>query len=158
MTASLKDASPADFSSLGLSEPLLRAIADAGYQQPTPIQARSIPPILDGQDLIGCAQTGTGKTAAFVLPAIERLCQSHVATTPSPRRELPAAAESPRRPHHPSHHHQRHAAPQRDIRMLILAPTRELANQIADCVRDYGRHTPLRSTVIFGGVSQERQV
>ncbi len=113
------------FSELGLAEPLLRAISEEGYQTPTPIQVAAIPPVLSGRDLIGCAQTGTGKTAAFALPLLQTLASQPRARSP---------------------------------RALIVSPTRELAAQIgADC-RAYGRHLPLSGTVIFGGVSQEKQV
>ena len=113
------------FDELGLAEPLLRAIREEGYQTPTPIQVAAIPPVLSGRDLIGCAQTGTGKTAAFALPLLQTLAGQ-------PRARAPRA--------------------------LIVSPTRELAAQIgADC-RAYGRHLPLSGTVIFGGVSQEKQV
>ena len=118
------------FRSLQLSAPLIRALADEGYSTPTPIQVKAIPPALLGRDLLGCAQTGTGKTAAFALPILHRLS---------------AAASSPQRAT---------TAP----RALILAPTRELASQISESFRTYGRHAPLRSTVIFGGVSQVHQV
>src|SRR5947207_7814591 len=116
------------FSELRLSEPILRAVAGEGYSVPTPIQTQSIPHVLAGADLLGCAQTGTGKTAAFALPILDRLFRSRV-------------ANEGRAP----------------IRALVLAPTRELAAQIADGFRDYGRYTGLRSAVIFGGVSQYRQ-
>ncbi|HEU5060246.1 MAG TPA: DEAD/DEAH box helicase [Kofleriaceae bacterium] len=113
------------FDELGLAEPLLRAIREEGYQTPTPIQTQAIPPVLSGRDLIGCAQTGTGKTAAFALPLLQTLAGQ-------PRARAPRA--------------------------LVVSPTRELAAQIgADC-RAYGRHLPLSGTVIFGGVSQEKQV
>lgn len=115
------------FADLGLAEPLLRALAAEGYDEPTPIQIHAIPPLLSGRDLLGCAQTGTGKTAAFALPILQRL-----------------AAAPPVR--------------QRVIRALILSPTRELASQIEERFRAYGRHLSLRSTVIFGGVGQSPQV
>ena len=115
------------FESLGLSAPLLRALAGEGYTVPTPIQAKAIPHVLAGRDLFGCAQTGTGKTAAFALPLIERMLAD-------------------RRP----------AAPRR-CRTLVLAPTRELASQIYDSFRAYGRHAGLKAAVIFGGVSQRPQ-
>ncbi len=115
------------FADLGLAEPLLRALAAEGYDEPTPIQIHAIPPLLSGRDLLGCAQTGTGKTAAFALPILQRL-----------------AAAPPAR--------------QRVIRALILSPTRELASQIEERFRAYGRHLSLRSTVIFGGVGQSPQV
>jgi ATP-dependent RNA helicase RhlE len=116
------------FSSLGLAEPLLRALRDEGYTSPTPIQLRAIPPALAGQDLLGCAQTGTGKTAAFALPIIQRLSQHALTAQPRP------------------------------IRCLVLTPTRELAAQIHDSFRAYGRHVRIAHTVIFGGVGQHPQV
>jgi len=116
------------FASLGLAEPLLRALSACGYDTPTPIQAQAIPSLLKGRDLLGCAQTGTGKTAAFALPVLQRL----------------AAAPIPRGP--------------RRIRALVLTPTRELATQIGDSFAAYGQHLPLRHQVIFGGVNQNPQV
>lgn len=115
-----------NFDSIGLIDPLRRALRDSGYETPTPIQAQAIPALLAGRDILGCAQTGTGKTAAFALPIIQRL-------NASPRRGT---------------------AP----RALVLAPTRELAVQIADSFRTYGRHTKVSGTTIFGGVSQFHQV
>ena len=116
------------FDSLGLSEPLLRALAAENYTQPTPIQIRAIPALLAGRDLLGVAQTGTGKTAAFGLPVLQRLAASD--TRPAPR----------------------------GARALILAPTRELAIQIDQSLKTYGRHLNLRQAVILGGVNQTRQV
>jgi len=115
------------FDALNLSRPILRAIAEEGYQAPTPIQAEAIPHVLLGRDLMGCAQTGTGKTAAFALPILQRLAA--------------APADSPR-----------------PIRALVLTPTRELASQVHEAFRAYGRHTRLRTTVVYGGVSQGSQV
>ncbi|HWB50458.1 MAG TPA: DEAD/DEAH box helicase [Stellaceae bacterium] len=115
------------FSDLGLSAPLLEAIAAEGYALPTPIQSQAIPPVLAGRDLCGIAQTGTGKTAAFALPILQRL------------------AGASRRP-----------AP-RTCRALVLSPTRELASQIADNFRAYGVGMPLSTAVVFGGVSVGRQ-
>ncbi|MBV9061809.1 MAG: DEAD/DEAH box helicase [Alphaproteobacteria bacterium] len=116
------------FSQLGLSEPLCRALAAEDYTYPTPIQAQAIPRLLDGRDLLGIAQTGTGKTAAFALPILQKLSKP----------QLPVGARSA------------HA--------LILAPTRELAIQIGESFRIYGKHTGLRHTVILGGVGQPQQV
>ncbi len=116
------------FAQLGLSEPILRALASENYTQPTPIQLRAIPALLTGRDLLGIAQTGTGKTAAFGLPLLQRL-----------------AAASTR-------------VEARGTRALILAPTRELAVQIDVSLKTYGKHLGLRSTVILGGVSQHGQV
>ncbi|HEY3965074.1 MAG TPA: DEAD/DEAH box helicase [Planctomycetaceae bacterium] len=117
------------FTDLGLAEPILRAITAEGYTTPTPIQEKSIPVVLEGKDLFGCAQTGTGKTAAFALPILHRLWS---------KRPAPGSG--------------------RKIRVLVLSPTRELAAQIEESFCAYGRNTPLRNTVIYGGVSQNPQV
>jgi ATP-dependent RNA helicase RhlE len=114
------------FSELGLSEALTRAVADQGYTTPTPIQREAIPLVLAGGDLLAGAQTGTGKTAGFVLPLLQRL-----STQPAP------TARGPRKP----------------VRALILTPTRELAAQVEASVRTYGRHLKISSLAIFGGVS-----
>ncbi|MCC5794629.1 MAG: DEAD/DEAH box helicase [Chromatiales bacterium] len=115
------------FENLGLAPELLRAIHSQDYNEPTPVQQAAIPPVLAGRDLIARAQTGTGKTAAFTLPLLQRL-----------------AANKPQGGRRP--------------RALILAPTRELAAQVAESVRTYGEHLPLRSCVIFGGVSINPQI
>jgi len=119
------------FAELGLRPELLRAVAEAGYTQPTPIQAQAIPVILDGRDVMGGAQTGTGKTAGFALPILQKL--------------LPQANTSPSPARHP-------------VRALILAPTRELAIQVEESVKTYGKHTGLRSTCVFGGVDIKQQL
>ena len=116
------------FTELKLSAPLLQALATEGYETPTPIQAQAIPPLLEGRDLLGIAQTGTGKTAAFALPLLQRL-------TPTDRRAGP-----------------------RSVRALILTPTRELCVQILDSFRTYGRHLRLSRAAVYGGVSQGPQV
>ena len=116
------------FSGLDLIEPIQRAVAAEGYDAPTPIQTKSIPPLLAGRDLMGVAQTGTGKTAAFALPLLQRLADTGGRATPG--------------------------AP----RALILAPTRELAGQIGDFFRAYGRHLRIRGTVVFGGAPLAPQV
>ena len=116
------------FSDLGLAKPLLKALAEENYTTPTPIQAQAIPSVLTGQDLLGIAQTGTGKTAAFALPILQRL-------------------DADRRP-----------APRRGCRALVLAPTRELASQIAESFRTYGRHMGFSVAVVFGGVKYGPQV
>jgi len=110
------------FSTLGLSAELLRAVTDKGYGEPTPIQLKAIPVILEGRDILAGAQTGTGKTAGFTLPLLQRL-----------------SAQAP-------------SAERRSLRALILTPTRELAAQVEESVRTYGKHLPLKSTVVFGGV------
>jgi ATP-dependent RNA helicase RhlE len=116
------------FKDLGLAKPLLTALADEGYVTPTPIQAQAIPGVLSGKDLLGIAQTGTGKTAAFALPILHRL-----AADPKP-------------------------APRRGCRVLVLSPTRELASQIAESFRTYGRHLGFSVAVVFGGVKYGPQV
>ena len=115
-----------NFTDLKLPKPILRALEETGYDTPTPIQEKAIPPALQGRDVLGCARTGTGKTCAFAAPILARL-------SASPRREHP-------------------------IRALVLTPTRELALQNQQCFEAYGKHLPLRSTVIFGGVGQAPQV
>ncbi len=119
----MKDESLTQFSDLGLVETLLRALREEGYTTPTPIQAQSIPPLLQGRDLLGIAQTGTGKTAAFALPIIQRLLAN-------PQRAEPGY-----------------------VRALVLAPTRELAAQIAESFRAYGRFARIQVACIVGGVS-----
>ncbi len=116
------------FENLGLAPELLRAVREQGYEQPTPIQRQAIPVVLAGRDLLAGAQTGTGKTAGFTLPLLQRL-----AAGPRPEGR-------------------------RAVRALILTPTRELAAQVHESVRDYGRHLPLRSTVVFGGVGIHPQI
>jgi len=111
-----------------LIEPLQRAVAEEGYSIPTPIQEQAIPHLLEGKDILGCAQTGTGKTAAFTLPLLQEMCQTNI-TPPKGR-----------------------------PRALILTPTRELAAQIGDSIATYGRHVRVSHTVIFGGVGQNPQV
>lgn len=130
------------FESLSLSEPLQRSLKNAGYEDATLIQEKAIPEVLKGRDLIGCAQTGTGKTAAFSLPTLQQLIDS----TPEQPEETNQGGRRKQR------------GPRRPIRSLILAPTRELAQQISDSLSKYGRFTKLRHTVIYGGVKQGRQV
>ncbi|MBI1731454.1 MAG: DEAD/DEAH box helicase [Gammaproteobacteria bacterium] len=122
------------FESLGLRAELLRAVSEQGYSEPTPIQEQAIPTILAGRDLLAGAQTGTGKTAGFTLPLLQRLL-----ATPS------AAGETKEKGWRP-------------VRALILAPTRELAAQVRDSVATYGRYLPLRSTAVFGGVNIKPQI
>ena len=116
------------FADLGLAEPLLRAVIDTGYEHPTPIQAQAIPQVIQGGDLLAAAQTGTGKTAGFTLPILHRLLQD-------PKKGKPGQP-----------------------RVLILTPTRELTAQVEESVRTYGRHTALRSMVMFGGVNINPQI
>ena len=118
---------PRRFSDLNLIQPLLANVAREGYEVATPVQSQAIPPILEGRDLLASAPTGTGKTAAFVLPTLQRLVEN------------PPAKNRP-------------------VRALVLSPTRELAQQIADALAAYGRGLPLRHTVIYGGVGQNPQV
>jgi ATP-dependent RNA helicase RhlE len=119
------------FADLNLLPELLKAVAEQGYTEPTPIQAQAIPLVLQGRDVLGGAQTGTGKTAGFTLPLLQRLAR-HANASASPAR-------------HP-------------VRALILTPTRELAAQVEESVRTYGKYVPLRSTVVFGGVDIKPQV
>jgi len=124
------------FSDLGLAPELLRAVAENAYTEPTPIQARAIPAVLDGRDVLAGAQTGTGKTAAFVLPILQKLAGLGSTTTPiggvNPDRRAP--------------------------RSLVLTPTRELAAQIAESARTYGKYAPVRVQVVFGGVNINPQI
>jgi ATP-dependent RNA helicase RhlE len=116
------------FTDLGLAQPLLKALTAEGYTQPTPIQAQAIPHVMLGKDLLGIAQTGTGKTAAFALPILHRL------------------AANPQK------------APRRGARVLVLSPTRELASQIAESFRSYGRHMGITVAVVFGGAKYNPQI
>jgi ATP-dependent RNA helicase RhlE len=123
------------FQDLKLIEPLLKAVQEEGYTTPTPIQAQAIPIILERKDLLGCAQTGTGKTAAFAIPMLQLLCEDAAGV----KQDTSLRAQRP-------------------IKALILTPTRELAIQIADSFGAYGRHTGMEHLVIFGGVPQQSQV
>ena len=118
------------FSDLSLIDPILKALAEEGYTTPTPIQEQAIPTLLNRRDLLGCAQTGTGKTAAFAIPILQLLDEERSKNPNAPRR----------------------------IKTLVMTPTRELAIQIAESFGAYGRYLKLRHTVIFGGVSQHSQV
>ncbi|MCC7203482.1 MAG: DEAD/DEAH box helicase [Phycisphaeraceae bacterium] len=135
------------FSDLGLAEPILRAVAAEGYTVATPIQTQAIPHVLAGRDLLGCAQTGTGKTAAFALPILHRLSEGA------------SGHDHAARPHasHPSTRRAPHVT-NRTPRCLVLCPTRELAAQIHESFRAYGRHAHLKAAVIYGGVGQNPQV
>ncbi|MDM5263476.1 DEAD/DEAH box helicase [Sulfurovum sp. XTW-4] len=116
------------FTNLGLSEPLLKAIKEQGYDTPTPIQQKAIPVVIEGKDVLAAAQTGTGKTAGFTLPLLEKLSR----TQPNMQKK--------------------------QIRALVLTPTRELAAQVAESIKTYGKHLPYTSTVIFGGVGINPQL
>ena len=120
------------FSELGLSESLVRAVSEHGYTTPTAIQAQAIPVVIQGGDLLAGAQTGTGKTAGFTLPLLERLLRKEIVP--------------------------KNKTDKRKIRVLVLTPTRELAAQVEESVRTYGKHTPLNSGVIFGGVGINPQI
>ena len=119
------------FSDLGLHKGIIKALTKSGYTTPTPIQAQAIPVVLTGKDVMGAAQTGTGKTAAFSLPLLQRLMR-HENASASPAR-------------HP-------------VRALVLLPTRELADQVAQQIALYAKHTKLRSTVVFGGMDMKPQI
>ncbi|TDR32022.1 DEAD/DEAH box helicase [Hydromonas duriensis] len=129
MTQSAAPAAP-HFSNFNLDARILRAIEESGYTTPTPIQAQAIPVVLNGQDVMGSAQTGTGKTASFVLPILQNI--------------LPLASSSTSPARHP-------------VRALVLCPTRELAVQVADNAQKYAKHTPIRSAVVFGGMDIKSQ-
>ncbi len=116
------------FKEIGLIEPIIRALDKLGYTQPTPIQEQSIPILLQGKDLLGCAQTGTGKTAAFAIPILQRM-----------------------------HQNKQNISGKRKIKTLVVTPTRELAIQIEESFSEYGKYTGLYNTVIFGGVKQGAQ-
>ncbi|MBC5625280.1 DEAD/DEAH box helicase [Clostridium sp. NSJ-49] len=116
------------FKDLNIIEPILKAIEESGYEKPTPIQEQSIPSILGGRDILGCAQTGTGKTAAFSIPILQRISEEKMVNN------------------------------ERVLKALIVAPTRELAIQIGENVATYSKHLDIKSTVIFGGVNQSSQV
>ncbi|GHV56951.1 DEAD/DEAH box helicase [Bacteroidia bacterium] len=115
------------FKELSIMEPVLKALLEKGYEIPTPIQEQAIPPVLNKRDILGLAQTGTGKTAAFAIPIIQHLYQD------------------------------KNPANRKGIKALILTPTRELAIQISECIHDYAKYTSIRHTVIFGGVKQQAQ-
>jgi ATP-dependent RNA helicase RhlE len=138
------------FDQLGLSPELLRAVADEGYTEPTPVQREAIPHVLAGRDLLAGAQTGTGKTAAFVLPIIQYLHRTRAAAPSGAtgNRPAPGAAQSSRRAP---------ATSRPPVRVLVMVPTRELAIQVEESVRTYGAHRPIRSTTVYGGVGFEPQ-
>ena len=127
----MSSTTPQSFAELGLRPEILRAVAEAGYTTPTPIQLQAIPLILEGLDVMGGAQTGTGKTAGFALPILQKL--------------MPLANASPSPARHP-------------VRALILTPTRELAIQVEEAIATYGKYSGLRSTVVYGGVDIRQQL
>src|SRR6059036_3100782 len=129
-TGDLQPAAPARFDTLPLDAKLLRAVADQGYTTMTPIQAKAIPIVLAGRDVMGAAQTGTGKTAAFSLPLLHKMLP-HENASMSPAR-------------HP-------------VRALVITPTRELADQVADNITGYASHSKLRVAVVFGGIDMKPQ-
>src|SRR5204863_3211389 len=128
------------FDNLGLAPELLRAVADSGYTEPTPVQTETIPLVLAGRDVLANAQTGTGKTAAFVLPILQIL---H-GTRPQPHL-APPGNNRPK------------GSTGLPIRCLVLTPTRELALQVEESVRTYGARRPIRSTTVYGGVGYANQ-
>ncbi|MGH8663164.1 MAG: DEAD/DEAH box helicase [Burkholderiales bacterium] len=130
-TATAPQSTAATFDALELIPELLRAVAEQGYTEPTPIQRQAIPAVLARRDIMGSAQTGTGKTASFALPILQLLAP-HASTSPSPAR-------------HP-------------VRALVLTPTRELAVQVFESFQGYGKHVPLRTTVVYGGVDMNPQI
>ncbi|MCB9854581.1 MAG: DEAD/DEAH box helicase [Phycisphaerales bacterium] len=152
------------FEDLRLIEPLLRAVRAEGYETPTPIQVKAIPVVLEGRDVLGCAQTGTGKTAAFALPVLQRLTErsAHAPAKAESADPEPATIRSrrntDRRPDPRRSHRTDEPASRRPIRAVVLCPTRELAQQIHASFVTYGRHTRIRATAIFGGVNQGSQV
>ncbi|MBM3347593.1 MAG: DEAD/DEAH box helicase, partial [Betaproteobacteria bacterium] len=139
--AAVTTTAAAGFAALGLTPELLRAVAEQGYTDPTPIQVKAIPPILAGRDLLGAAQTGTGKTAGFTLPMLQRLSAGPADRNPRRQGSGANGAHAPRLP-----------------RALVLVPTRELAAQVQDSIRTYGKHLRLTSTTIYGGVGFQPQV
>ena len=146
------------FSDLGLDAALLRAVSEKSYTTPTPIQARAIPAVLAGRDVLAGAQTGTGKTAAFVLPMLQQLAGLGAGNaTPGAHAASPAASADASAAL-PAAAGSRPPVRQRAPRALVLAPTRELAAQIADSARTYGKYVPVRVQVVFGGVSINPQI
>ncbi|MCD8071908.1 MAG: DEAD/DEAH box helicase [Alistipes sp.] len=140
------------FNELNITEPILKAVSEKGYTEPTPIQVQAIPVVLEGKDIFGIAQTGTGKTAAFAIPILQKLAQSEPAAAPAEEDEEQAPNRRDRR----GRRHGRGRS-QKPVRALILTPTRELAIQISECFTEYGKYTGLHHTAIFGGVKQAPQ-
>jgi ATP-dependent RNA helicase RhlE len=154
------------FDELEIAEPILRAVREKGYDEPTPIQQQAIPVVAHGQDIFGIAQTGTGKTAAFAIPIIQTLWKNkvrdaHEAGAEDPVAEVSGTENRPgnssrRRKDRRGRNHGKPTDP-RVIRALVITPTRELALQIDECFADYGKYTGLRHAAIFGGVKQGPQ-
>lgn len=146
------------FNELNIAEPILKAVGEKGYTEATPIQQQGIPVAISGRDVLGIAQTGTGKTAAFAIPIIQQLWMSRQEETLVPQEQVNTLSTGKvlRRKDRRGRHHGKAEEP-RPIQALVLTPTRELALQISDCFADYGKHTDLRHTVIFGGVKQGAQ-
>ncbi len=144
------------FNELDIVEPILKAVREIGYDEPTPIQERTIPVIMRGKDVFGIARTGTGKTAAFAIPILQKLMEERDAANEK-NNEITAKDRNV------AEHEQRNGKKcgikkdNRPIKALILTPTRELASQINDCFSDYGKYTGMRHTAIFGGVKQNAQ-
>jgi ATP-dependent RNA helicase RhlE len=132
------------FQALKLHESILKAIVEKGYETPTPIQAQAIPSILESKDILGCAQTGTGKTAAFCIPILQKLIESNIQNAVKNNKDHGKSAKATRS--------------LRPIRSLILSPTRELAIQIGENLKYYGKYTGLTSTVVCGGMSKIKQI
>ncbi len=160
------------FESLGLRAEILRAIAEQGYTEPTPIQQKSIPVVVTGRDVMATAQTGTGKTAGFTLPLLQRLCADLPPQDMSNMRQAASFGQADKADGKPILRKKRASASgasgsvpspsssggRRPIRALIVTPTRELAAQVGESVRTYGKYLPIRSTVIFGGVKINPQI
>lgn len=146
------------FKNLEIAEPILKAICEKGYTQPTPIQEKGIPVALQGKDILGIAQTGTGKTAAFAIPILQHLS---VTLSPEEKTFCPVRGEKsllfPDGKSGKTCFKRSSVQKKRPIKALILTPTRELAIQIGDCFSDYGKYTGLKHTTIFGGVKQGPQ-
>lgn len=151
------------FKELNIAEPILRAVSEKGYTEATPIQQQGIPVALSGRDMLGIAQTGTGKTAAFAIPIIQRLWTARLeerkAAAQNANGEQPEEIQADGKPRRKDRRGRNHGkrGEKRDIKALILTPTRELALQISDCFAEYGKYTGLKHTVIFGGVKQGPQ-